>query len=129
MDEDATTNQIKRHFVEVKGTLEKFPCTNPWIEHGLPEKVEGELSLWQKKVQKVRKKCIINASQYCKEDVLERANSSFSPVAVMHIWRDKLELGVPLEGDGFLACRTGLVVEDLEVSERPLAVKHNIMAL
>ncbi len=54
MDEDATTNQIKRCLVEVEGPLEKFPCTNPWIESGLMEKIEGEFSLWQKKVPKVR---------------------------------------------------------------------------
>jgi hypothetical protein len=61
-------------------------------------------------------KCKINARQYCKEVVLEHANSAFSLVLVMHIWQDKLELGVPLEGDGFLVCRTGLVVKDLEVN-------------
>ncbi len=53
MDEDATTNQTKRCLVEVKGPLEKFPCTNPLIESGLTEKIEGEFSLWQKKVPKV----------------------------------------------------------------------------
>jgi hypothetical protein len=46
MDEDATTNQTKWHLVKVEGPLEKFPCTNPWIEHGLTEKIEGEFSLW-----------------------------------------------------------------------------------
>ncbi len=80
------------------------------------EKIESELSLWQKKVPKVWGKCRSDTSQYCKEAVLERANSVFSPVLTMHIWQDKLELGVPLEGDGFLVCRAGLVVEDLEVN-------------
>jgi hypothetical protein len=47
MDEDATTNWTKWHLVEVKGPLEKFPCTNPWIESGLAEKIEGEFSLRQ----------------------------------------------------------------------------------
>jgi hypothetical protein len=116
MDEDATTNQTRRCLVKVKRPLEKFPCTNPWIEHGLPEKVEGEFSLWQKKVPKVQGKCGIDAGQYCKEVVLERVNSVFSPVAAMHIRQDKLELGVLHDGDGFLVCRTGLVVEDLEVN-------------
>ncbi len=66
--------------VEVKGPLEKFSHANPWIEHGLPKKIEGESSLWQKKVPKARGKCGVNAGQYCKEVVLERANSTFSPV-------------------------------------------------
>jgi hypothetical protein len=73
MDEDATTSRTKWCLVEVKGTLEKFPCTNPWIEHGLAEKIEGEFSLWQKKVPKVWGKCGVDASQYCQEIVLERA--------------------------------------------------------
>ncbi len=54
MDEDVTTNQTKWRLVEVEGSLEKFPCTNPCIESGLTEKIEGELSLWEKKVPKVR---------------------------------------------------------------------------
>ncbi len=29
-----------------------------------------------------------------------------------------MELGVPLEGDGFFVCRTGLVVKDLEVNQK-----------
>jgi hypothetical protein len=59
--------------------------------------------------------------------VLERANSKFSPVVVMHIWWDKLELGIPLEGDGFLVCLTGLVVKDLEVHLKTLGcqAQHN----
>jgi hypothetical protein len=34
---------------EVEWALEKFPCTNPLIESGLMEKIEGELGLWKKK--------------------------------------------------------------------------------
>jgi hypothetical protein len=115
MDEDATTNQTKWSLVEVEGTLEKFPRTNPWIEHGLMEKIEGEFSLWQKKVPKVRWKCGVNAGRNCKEVVLERANSAFSPVLSMHVRWDKLESCIPLEGDCFLVCRAGLVVKNLEV--------------
>jgi hypothetical protein len=85
MDEDMTTNQTKRSLVEVKGTLEKFLCTNPWIERGLTEKIEGEFSLWQKKIPKVQWKCGVYAGQNCEEVVLECANSAFSPVLAMHV--------------------------------------------
>jgi hypothetical protein len=91
VDEDATTNWTKWCLVEVEGTLEKFPCANPWIEHGLTEEIEGEFSLWQKKVSKVRGICGVNAGQYCQEMVLECANSAFSLVLLMHIQWDKLE--------------------------------------
>jgi hypothetical protein len=53
MDEDATTNQTKRCLVEVEGPLEEFPCTDPSIEHGLLEKIEGKFGRRQKKVPKV----------------------------------------------------------------------------
>jgi hypothetical protein len=115
MDEDTTTNRTKWSFVEVEGPLEKFPRTNPWIERGLTEKIEGEFSLWQKKVPKVWWRCGVDAGKNCKEVVLERGNSVFSPVSAMHVWWDKLEFCVPLEGYCFLVCRTGLIVKNLEV--------------
>ncbi len=65
MDEDATTNRTKWSLVEVKGPLKKFPCTNPWIEHGLMEMIEGEFSLWQKQIPKVRWKGRVNAGKDC----------------------------------------------------------------
>ena len=116
MDEDATTNRTKWSLVEVKGTLEKFPHTNPWVESGLTKKFEGEFSLCQKKIPKVRWKCRVDTSQNCKEVVLAHANSVFRLVAVMHIRWDELELGMPLEGDNFLVSCTGLIVKDLEIN-------------
>ncbi len=35
----------------------------------------------------------------------------------MHVWWDKLEFCIPLEGDCFLVNRAGLVVENLEVHQ------------
>ncbi len=84
----------------------------------MPEKIEGEFSLWQKKVPKVWGKCGVEVSQYCKEVVLECVDSMFNPVLVMHIWWDKLEFGAPLEGNGFFVCCAGLVVKDLEVNQK-----------
>ncbi len=130
MDEDATTKWTKWTFVEVEGSLEKFPRTNPWIEHGLMEKIEGEFSLWQKKVPKVQWKCGVDASKNCKEVVLECANSAFSPVVAMHVRWDKLEFHVPLEGDFYLIHRAGLVVKNLEVhQETPCCQVCQIVAL
>ncbi len=51
--------------------------------------------------------------------VLERANSAFSLVLAMHIWWDKLDFGILLEGNGFFVCRAGLVVKNLEVNQKP----------
>ncbi len=89
--------------------------SNPWIESGLVEKIEGEFSLWQKKVPKVRWKGEVDTGNNCQEMVIERANSAFSPVLAMHVWWDKLEFWVPLEGDCFLVFHAGFIVENLEV--------------
>jgi hypothetical protein len=86
-----TTNRTKSHLVEVEGPLEKFPHTNPWIEHGLAEKIEGEFSLWQKKIPMVRWKGEVEDGKNCQELVLERANSALSPVLAMHVRWDKLD--------------------------------------
>ncbi len=79
--------------------------------------MRGEFSLWQKKVPKVRWKGGVDAGQNCKEVVLERANSMFRLVLVMHVQWDKVEFCVPLEGDSFLVCCTGHVVKNLEVNQ------------
>ncbi len=59
--------------------------------------------------------------------ILERANGAFYPIAAMHVWRDKLEGGVPLEGDCFFIGRAGFVIQDLEINREPLGhqTSHN----
>ncbi len=52
--------------------------------------------------------------------ILERANSAFRPIAAMHVYRDKLEGGVPLEGDCFFIGGAGFVIHDLEINGEPL---------
>ncbi len=110
-----TTKRTKWCLVEVEGSLEKFPRTNPWIESGLMEKIEGEFSLWQKKIPKVWWKDGVDAGKNCQEVVHERANSLFCQVLAMHVQWDKLEFFVSLEGDFFLVFHPGFVVKNLEV--------------
>ncbi len=59
--------------------------------------------------------------------VLERANGALHPIAAMHVWRDKLEGGVPLEGDCFFISGAGFVIQDLEINREPtgLQTSHN----
>ncbi len=80
------------------------------------EEIEGKFSLWEKEVPKGRWKGQINASQDCQEVVLEHANGAFCPIASMHVWRDELEGGVPLEGDCFFISGAGFVIQDLEIN-------------
>jgi hypothetical protein len=52
--------------------------------------------------------------------ILECANGAFHPIAAMHVWRDKLEGGIPLEGDCFFIGGAGFVIQDLEINGEPL---------
>ncbi len=51
--------------------------------------------------------------------VLEHANGALRPIAAMHVCRDKLEGGVPLEGDIFFISGAGFVIQDLEINREP----------
>ncbi len=73
----------------------------------------------EKEVPKVRWKGQINTGQDCQEVVLERGNGALCPIAAMHVWRDELEGGVPLEGDCFFIGGAGFVIQDLEINREP----------
>ncbi len=59
--------------------------------------------------------------------ILECANGVLCPIAAMHVWRDKLEGGVPLEGDCFFIGGAGFVIQDLEINGEPTGCQtsHN----
>ncbi len=60
--------------------------------------------------------------------ILERANCALRPIAVTHVWRDKLEGGGPLEGDClFVIGGAGSVIQDLEINVEPMGCQksHN----
>ena len=48
--------------------------------------------------------------------VLEGANGPLCPIAAMHVRRDKLEGGLPLEGDSVFVGRAGFFIQDLEIN-------------
>ncbi len=83
------------------------------------EEIKSKFSLQEKEVPTVRWKGRINAGQDCQEVVFERANGPFCPIAAMHVWRDELEGGIPLEGDCFFISRAGFVIQDLEINREP----------
>ncbi len=51
--------------------------------------------------------------------ILERVNGALCSIAVMHVWRDELEGGVPLEGDCFFIGGAGFVFQDLVIKGEP----------
>jgi hypothetical protein len=93
------------------------------------EKIEGEFSLCQKKVPKVWWKCGVNAGQNCKEVVLERANSPFSLVLLMHVRWDKLNFAFHLKVIASLYAALALLSRIWRSTEIPLAARSVIMAL
>ncbi len=116
MDENPTTNWTQWCLVEIKGPLKELPCTDPRVDRGLMQQIEGEFGLWEKEVPKVGWKYSIDAGQDCQEVVLEGANSALCLIAAMHVRGDKLEGGIPLEGDGFFVSQAGFVIQDLEIN-------------
>ncbi len=52
--------------------------------------------------------------------VLEDANGTLCPIAAMHVRRDELEGGIPLEGDGVFVRQAGFVIQDLEINRETL---------
>jgi hypothetical protein len=61
----------------------------------------------------------MDTSQDSQNVILERANGAFCLIAVMHVWKDELENGVPFEGDRFLIGGAGFVIQDLEFNGEP----------
>ncbi len=104
MDKDATTNWPKWRLNEVEGPLKNSHALIRGLRVACWRRlrVSSACGRSEKEVPKVRWKGCIDAGQDCQDMVLERANGAFCPIAVMHVWRDKLEGGIPLEGDCFL---------------------------
>ena len=53
MDEDPTTDWSQRRLVEIERPLKEFPSTDPRVQSGLPKKIEGKFSLWEKEIPQV----------------------------------------------------------------------------
>ena len=96
--------------------MKEFLCTDPRVERGLSKEIVGKLCLWEKEIPKIGWKCSIDAGQDCQEVVLEGANGPFCPIAAMHVRRNKLEGGLPLEDDSFFVGRAGFIIQDLEIN-------------
>ncbi len=84
----------------------------------MPEEVEGELSLQEEQVPQVWWKCWVDSSKDGNEVILEGSDGAFGLIATMHVWRDKLELGMPRKGACLFEGSAGFVVHDLEINRQ-----------
>jgi hypothetical protein len=62
---------------------------------------------------------LVNSSKDGNEVILEGSDGAFVPIAMMHVWRDKLELGTPCKGDCLFEGSAGVVVHDLDINQQP----------
>ena len=88
MDEDPTISWTQGRLVEIEGPLKEFPSTDPRVQSGLPKKIEGKFSLWEKEIPQVGRKSGIDSCEDCQEVVLEGANNPLRPITAMHIRGD-----------------------------------------
>jgi hypothetical protein len=63
-----------------------------------------------------RGKHSVHPCQDRQEVALERADGALCPIPAVHVWGHKLELGFPLDSDGFLVRGASLIVKNLEVN-------------
>ncbi len=57
--------------------------------------------------------------------VLKCANGALRLIAALHVWRDELEGGIPLECDCFIMSGAGFVIQDLEINGEPMGHQTN----
>ena len=81
--------------VEVKRAVVVFPDRDGRYNVGLAKEVQGEFCLGQQAVPQEVGKGIRDSLQDGEEVCFERADGTFSDVAAVNIWWDKLNLGSP----------------------------------
>jgi hypothetical protein len=96
--------------------LEKLPSADLRVESGLPKEIEGQFRLWEKQVPEIWGEHGVHPCQDKQEVTLKSADGALRPIPAVHVWGDELELGFPLDGDGFLVRGASLIVENLEVN-------------
>ncbi len=84
----------------------------------MPDEVEGELSLQEEQVPQIWWKRWVNSSKDGNDVILEGSDGAFGPVAMVHVRRDKLELGTPRKGDCLFEGSSGFIVYDLEINRQ-----------
>ena len=117
MDDDRAADWTNSDGVKVEGAVEVFPGRHVRGKGGLGEEVQGEFGLREELVQEEVGERIRDAGKDGKEVSFKIAGGTFGYIAVMEIWRDKLESAVPLVNDGATILGAILIVEDLDIND------------
>jgi len=129
VDEDPTTNWTQWHLVEIKRPLKEFPSTDLRIQSGLPKKIEGKFSLWEKEIPKVGRKSGIDSCQDCQEVVLECVNDALHPITAMHFRGASWNLAFHLKVIASLYVELASLSRIWRSTERPWAARQVMIEL
>ena len=93
-----------------------FPGRHVRGKGGLADEVQVEFRLREELVTEEVGEGIGDAGEDGKEVSFKSADGTFSDIAEMDIWRDKLEISVPLINDGAAILGASFIVKDLEIN-------------
>ena len=102
--------------VNVEGDAEVFPCRHVRGKGGLAEEVQGDFRLQEELVPEEVGEVIGDANKDGKEVRFKGVDGTFSDITAMNIWRDKLEIAVPLINNGAAILSARFIVKDLEIN-------------
>ena len=112
----------KEGSVEVKVAVYGDVGRKAWVCARRAEQVESEDCLRDETVSLLGGKVGVARGESSAKMILECANRTFGGVAVMCIWRDKLEVDILL-AEGFLRGTGALVVDDVECGSRTVLLE------
>ena len=95
MDYDRAAHGAHGGGIEVKMSVVVFPGRNGRGDVGLAKEVQGEFCLGQQAVPQEVGKGITYSHQNGEEVCFECADGTFSDVAAVNIWWDKMNVGSP----------------------------------
>ena len=120
MDNDRAADWTDGGGIKVEGDVEVFPGRHVRGKGGLVEEAQGEFHLREELVPEEFEEEIGDAGKDGKKVSFKSADGTFSNIAATEIWRDKLEISVPLINDGAAILGTKFIVKDLDINARAL---------
>ena len=109
--------------------MKELPCTDPRVDSGLTQKIEGEFGLWEKEVPNVGWKIRIDFNQNCQEVVLDGANGVLCLIAAMHVRGMSWKVAFYLKVMASLYAKLASLSRIWRSTERPRAARRVMIKL